>query len=346
MRILHLGIKLPDARVEKSIISDMKRGGNVALAITRGSEFAVDQNLDIIKSYFEFGFWQQIKVKKNPTYGQINHIISEFDPDLIHAHDIYNASIADKLDLPIIYNDHEAWLLKINATIPIHSKRTVKYWKRLLGIFFRRRLIERLENWIIPNNVTITVSENITNYHRENGGECFTVHNYPMEREIDQDVLPEKVKGTVVYVGRDISFMSGPFRDTTGFKEILYENDIKLVVIGDKKLEDNDKLTSLGFVQHSHLNELIKPYEYGALAYNPHPFHFYADHIKTYNYLHAGMHVLAPSSFDLPHIPYMLYYNDITQIPSLINSHRSEDPEEIKSYASKHFIWENDEKNI
>lgn len=346
LRILHLGNRFPDARVEKCMISDTRRGDTPAVALLESKGLALETSRDFPQYMFKYGGLSQLGFYSKGSIKDLENHIKQFDPDLIHAHDIYNAILADKLGLPYIYNDHEAWSFKIAATVPVASKMTLKYWRRYLGLSVRKRIVPRREDEILKKGITLTVSDALTEYHLSKGAKAFTVNNYPMLTEIENFKVKEKINGSLAYVGTDLSHFSGPFRDTRGFIEFITEENIKLTVIGDRNLESTDLITNHGFVHHSKINELLESIQFGALAFNSHPFHIFADHVKIYNYLHAGMILIAPNSFDIPEVLDIRKYSSFSDIPDLMMEPSKYTPEEISDHARKNFIWERREESI
>jgi hypothetical protein len=43
---------------------------------------------------------------------QLEKIIRQARPDIVHAHNIFSAKMISELDLPFVYDDHEYWPLQ------------------------------------------------------------------------------------------------------------------------------------------------------------------------------------------------------------------------------------------
>ncbi|MHA2033420.1 MAG: glycosyltransferase, partial [Candidatus Kariarchaeaceae archaeon] len=325
------------------MISDHRRGDQPIAALLGLGPAALNQAKEFKQRQFQYGALEQFGMKRKRSLAQIKDIIDEFDPDLLHAHDLYNAVLASQFDLPWIYNDHEAWSFKTKATVPINSKLTFSYWKRYVGLRFRKRYVVKWERKLLKGLVTLAVSSNLAKFHDELGAHSFTINNFPMFDEIKDLKLEDKEEGSIAYIGMDISYFSGLFRDTRGFIEAATSQGNHLVIIGDSNLKTHGNITNHGFVHHNEINKLLLPVQFGALAFRPHSLHIFGDNIKIYNYLHAGQMIIAPYTFELPEINHKRTYQTFSEIPKLINTPVKITPEEIMTEAREKFIWERQE---
>lgn len=344
MKILHLGQNIPDARVEKSMITDLDAGNKVALVGTNINSFTFDKLSDVPCFTMKVGFKEQIGRADNSVKSQLASFIEDFDPDVIHAHDIYNAGFARLFDIPFLYNDHEAWSFKIKETAPQGSLISKKYWRRYYGLRVRRKWILKNEPEILKGRVTISVSDTLRKFHEDSGATAYCIHNFPLKEEAKALQIDEKIENSIAYVGRDMRASSNPYRDTSGFLQAVKDQNLQLGVIGDDSLKSSGNIKSYGFVSHNQINELLLPYEFGALAYQPSPFHKFTDHVKMYHYLFSGLYIIAPDSFSLSHIPFVTYFSDMSELRKVIEGTNKVDSKEIQKYAFSNFIWEGESK--
>ena len=108
MRILHLSHEsLPDWRVEKSAIMSSKLGHEVIFA---GRKPSNDYSRKTFSKICEINwtakarmgipfYWHSVK-------RQVQRIIKQVNPDIVHAHNIFSAKMISELELPYVYDDH------------------------------------------------------------------------------------------------------------------------------------------------------------------------------------------------------------------------------------------------
>ncbi|MRN41835.1 MAG: hypothetical protein FIO02_12480, partial [Nitrosopumilales archaeon] len=110
LRILHLSHEsLPDWRIEKAAISALNNSHEVAFA----GKYTKNYNNETFSKIYSlvwtakarFGipfYWRSVKK-------QLEKIIREARPDIVHAHNIFSAKMISEFGLPFIYDDHEYW---------------------------------------------------------------------------------------------------------------------------------------------------------------------------------------------------------------------------------------------
>ena len=118
MRILHLSDDgLPDWRVEKSAITAKKAGHELFFAgrLTNNTKSTVFSEVHQVK-------WTARGMVGIPYYyhcvkKQIQELVRQIRPEIVHAHNIGSAKISLDLGLPVVFDDHEyfAMLSRVNA---------------------------------------------------------------------------------------------------------------------------------------------------------------------------------------------------------------------------------------
>src|ERR687897_3877448 len=126
MKILHIShLGLPDWRVEKSAITGSNHGYKVFFA---GIDFSkINYDSKIFEKLFKLD-WPDSNYPKKQFFPyilfgktsiwisvkkQIQKILEELRPDIIHAHNLLPAKLMSEFDIPMIYNDHEYWSVYI-----------------------------------------------------------------------------------------------------------------------------------------------------------------------------------------------------------------------------------------
>jgi hypothetical protein len=106
LRILHLSdVGLPDWRIEKSAMSALKFDHEVMFA---GGDSKNYQTKTFSKIY-EIK-WTERARRGIPLYWysvkkQVERVIKEVRPDVVHAHDIFSAKIISESTLPFVYDE-------------------------------------------------------------------------------------------------------------------------------------------------------------------------------------------------------------------------------------------------
>ena len=113
MKILHLSHEsLPDWRIEKAAISALNNGHAVAFAGIYPKKYNNETFSEIYNLVWtakaRFGipfYWRSVKK-------QLEKIIRQARPDIVHAHNIFSAKMISEFDVPFVYDDHEYWPLQ------------------------------------------------------------------------------------------------------------------------------------------------------------------------------------------------------------------------------------------
>lgn len=331
MRILHIshGI-LPDARIERNAMTMEKRGnvlhflGGSKLGLLSGNP-TVSKQCPPFVSMSEAYYGSDLLMLAASRFWQRQ--IKRIDPDIIHAHDLLACRMTFGLDYPVVYDDHEWWTR--NFPIWYHMRGKVRKLLTLPTLL----AIPRWERRALTTYPTLTVSEPIAESHRrEYGGRVGVTPNYPSLAEVE-GLKADNSRSGSVYLGSDVVARVGakrysPYRDPTGLpSEVKY-----------------DRLH--GFSYRDMMRHLTA-YRIGLIPWNCHPLHHYACPAKAFDYLHAGLQVIAPETMTLlKGHPYVTLFKDLKEIPSLISSLPDVSPASIMAHARRQHIWENQEPII
>jgi len=350
MKILHLSDNgLPDARVERAALTGKREGHITSFAgpFVKGTALSV-KSFD--KSFtMPFNKFANAKV---PSYWRVlkrklSEILSEYRPDLIHAHNIVAAKLASESSIPFLYDDHEYWSKRCGVF--------AKIWKP--NKMYIKWLWTRWENEVLRKAfATITVSNTIAEEHGTICSCVYVVPNFPSR--IETQMLEPNLYGenhlSSVYIGSDFSpslaGRSSPYRNLEGYLEIFNHNDIgTLTVIGDSNLSSSQNINSLGSLPHQLMMEELTKHHIGLLPWKKHWYHRYCNPNKPYEYAHAGLLVLATSDFInvKRHLKkFCVLFNDEYELKKLLLYYVDNLNEvrrirsKIRNFALENLIWE------
>jgi hypothetical protein len=110
LKIQHLSdASLPDWRTEKSAITASNCGHEVIFAGRDSKNYQTKTFSKIYEIKWTFKarigipfYWHSVKK-------QVERVIREVRPDIVHAHNICSAKMISEFGLPFVYNDHEYW---------------------------------------------------------------------------------------------------------------------------------------------------------------------------------------------------------------------------------------------
>ena len=376
MRILHLSHEaLPDWRIEKSAISASNREHEVIFA---GSKISPFYKRKVFSKIFEVNWTAKarygIPYYWNSVKKQVESILKESRPDIIHAHNIFSAKMIKEFNMPFIYDDHEYWskhsqlLIEIEKYSEVDSNRTSINKLFQIPIRIRRRIIngriiQLWTNWekeIVGSNPTITVSNKIADDLRKINSfknDIFVVPNFPMKHETESFETP-KFNDTLssVYAGSDgHNIAKLPNRNIDGLPELFDNQDLgELFIIGWEG-KSSSKVNYIGYLDRNLMFKEMSKHSIGLLPWKRHWSHEFTSPNKAYEYAHSGLIVILTSSFK-PVIE-ILGKNCVTfdghkDLISKIE-YLKEDMNElykkridIFNYARSNLLWENNENNI
>jgi Glycosyltransferase Family 4 len=382
LRILHFSDQgLPDWRIEKSAISASNLGHKVTFI---GSSPVNCYKSVVFSKIYKINwtakarlgipfYWRSIKK-------QVEKVIKEVKPDIIHAHNIFSAKMISEFGLPFVYDDHEYWSISSRLLAEITEKLSlgrklkesiaqciaVDLPKHIRRILINQYAIYLWTNWekeLVSSTPTITVSNKIAEELRligNNTNRVFIVPNFPMKFEVKKFEKPHfHNKLSSVYAGSDGHFKQKyPNRDIDGFTDIFAANrDIgNIIIIGwEGKSSLFSKIKYAGFLcRQSMFNEMCK-HSVGLIPFKKHWSHVFTNPNKAYEYAHAGLFVMCISS--LKSVSETLKENCITfedynDMASQLDYFKYNLEElynkrlKIFEFARNNLIWDNYEKNI
>jgi glycosyltransferase involved in cell wall biosynthesis len=366
LRILHLSNEgLPDWRVEKSAISASKRSHEVVFA----GKKPINYNRKIFSKIYEINwtlkarlgipfYWHSVKK-------QVERVIKEVRPDIVHAHNIFSAKMISQFGLHFVYDDHEYWSKHSTLLTEMMGKLALavdlpKKLTRNLLYRYAIRLWTKWEKEMVSSNPTITVSDKIAEELRvigDNADGVFLVPNFPMKYEVKDFEKPRfRTRVSSAYAGSD-GFNNEKYsnRDIDGITDIFINRDIGDLTIIGWKAKAFPKIKYTGFLpRQSMFSEMFK-HSIGLIPWKKHCSHVFVSPNKAYEYAHAGLFVMCTSSFKT--VPETLKQNCITfEDYNDMASHLEyfkENLEELYNnrlkifeFARSNLIWENYEKNI
>jgi len=375
MRILHVSHEsLPDWRIEKSALTasnlyhEVIFAGKVSNSYTRNT-FSKIYNIGwSLKARLGLPFyWQSVKK-------QLEGVIKETRPDVIHAHNIFSAKMVSEFGIPFVYDDHEFWPIYVKRQSEVSKQsqhrvqRSSSAWPRamvrkILREFLASRAIKLWTRWereIVSSHPTITVSEQIaaelrTNYHAKN---VFVVPNFPMYSEVKDFEKPRFLDSlSSVYAGVEAKGEITPaHRKIDGFISTFLEKDIgNLVIIGWDDKSSSNKVRYRGFLPRQDMFREMSNHSIGIIPFSRHWSHVYISPNKAYEYPHAGLIVACTSSLNVIKDilkEHCVTFEDYADMASKLMYFRETMDElhkkrlQIFDYARDNLIWEKNENYI
>lgn len=372
MRILHLSDDgLPDWRVEKSALTAKKAGHEVFFGGRLNNDAKSTIFSEIHRINWTAGAMVGIPYYYHRVKKQIEKLVKQLGPDIIHSHNIGSAKISHDLGLPAVFDDHEYFrmLSRVNAE-NIHLQNTTnlksgfdRVKQNMKLSFISRQSISNWTNWekeLVLSVPTITVSEQIANELREAGDgktkEIIVVPNFPLETEISFKEPQAHGHLSSVYAGGDSKHKQVTNRDISGLTSLFADNDIgNLTIIGWEYAESSEKYKATGFLPRDKMfSEMIRN-SIGLIPWKKHWSHPFLNPNKAYEYAHAGLFVMLTS--DLRSVANTLEDNCLTfedydDLVSKLEYFRSNTDElyerrlKIFNYARKNLFWEKHEQKI
>jgi hypothetical protein len=371
MRILHLSDDgLPDWRVEKSAQSAKKKGYEVFFAgrlnsIAQSTVFSETYPIQWTAAAMIGIPYYYHRVKK-----QIEKLVKEVRPDIVHSHNIGSAKISHHLGLPMVFDDHEyfkmlslvnAENIKFQNGVQLTSglKRTIQSMKRS---FISRQSISNWTKWekvLVSSVPTITVSEQIAQelaMDRDGGKEIFVVPNFPMEAEAGEFSEPKSHKYlSCVYAGGDSKHKQVTNRDISGLTNLFVDNDIGNLTIIGWEAESSEKFKATGFLERDKMFGEMSQNSTGLIPWKKHWSHPFLNPNKAYEYAHAGLFVMLTS--DLTSVistlgDNCLTFEDYDDLASKLEYFKTnmddlyEKRLKIFNFARTKLVWEKHDKKI
>jgi len=372
LRILHFSNDaLPDWRIEKSAISALNVGHEVVFA----GEKLLNYNRKTFSKIYEIR-WSWRARRGIPFYWhsvkkQVERVIREVRPDIVHAHDLFPAKMISEFGLPFVYDDHEYWskCSKILAEVNENNLQSLagglprKIARKLARKFLNQYAIHLWANWekrIVSSNPTITVSDKIAEELKAIGStdEVFVVPNYPMKVEVKDFEKPcFHNKLSSAYAGSEgRKNLRYPHLKVDGLMDIFANRDIgDLVVIGWEEKSSSPKIKYTGILSRQDMFEEMSKHSIGLIPWKKHWVHVFTSPNRAYEYVHAGLFVMCTSSLKIVRetlkdsCATFEDYNDLASQLEYFKENMDElYNKRLKTFefARNNLIWENYEKNI
>jgi len=372
MRILHLSDDgLPDWRVEKSALTAKKAGHEVYFGGRLDNNAKSTIFSEIHRINWTAGAMVGIPYYYHRVKRQIEKLVKQLGPDIIHSHNIGSAKISHDLGLPAVFDDHEYFgmLSRVNAeNIKLQNTQNLKSGfdrikQNMKASFISQQSISNWTNWekeLVLSLPTITVSEQIANELREVADgktkEIIVVPNFPLEAEISFKEPQDHVHLSSVYAGGDSKHKQVTNRDISGLTNLFADNDIgNLTIIGWEHAESSEKYKATGFLPRDKMFSEMIQNSIGLIPWKKHWSHPFLNPNKAYEYAHAGLFVMLTA--DLRSVvstleDNCLTFEDYEDLASKLEYFRSNTDElyerrlKIFNYARKCLFWEKHEQKI
>jgi len=301
---------------------------------------------------------------------QIEKLVKQVRPDIVHSHNIGSAKISHHLGLPMVFDDHEyfrmlslvnAENIKFQNRVQLTSglKRTIQSMKLS---FISRQSISNWTKWekeLVSSVPTITVSEQIAQelkMDNERGKDIFVVPNFPMEAEATEFSEPKSHKYlSCVYAGGDSKQKQVTNRDISGLTNLFVDNDIGNLTIIGWEAESSEKFKATGFLARDKMFSEMSQNSTGLIPWKKHWSHPFLNPNKAYEYAHAGLFVMLTS--DLTSVintlgENCLRFEDYDDLASKLEYFKTnmddlyEKRLKIYNYARTNLVWEKHDKKI
>jgi hypothetical protein len=322
LRILHISdAGLPDLRIEK-MAHTMKKEGHELIFL--GGRPVRGQNLDAFDETHSLWLKSSFRLVFDPRIERSwLRAIDALKPDIVHAHNLIVGHFLLNSEHHAVFDDHE-----------YYSKQSSRYnvWP-----FLRRQLVKpmirRFSEWeekLVSRFPTLTSNRNIANDHRKHGSFVKHVPNVPMENQISGLIESQERKG-YVYIGNDFKMKRFlPHRNMEGLQSII-------------------KVDAITGLTHREMMEQLMKYDVGLTPWHEHPWHPYSEANKNYEYMHAGMPVLANSiikKYNFSDDPYVFSFKTYADLKEQLNTIPRFDRKEIQKHAISKYTWEENESTI
>jgi glycosyltransferase involved in cell wall biosynthesis len=264
------------------------------------------------------------------TKKQLNTVLRESRPDIVHAHNIFSAKMISEFGIPFVFDDHEYTSVYVRGLAegvkenskPATSKQTNSnplsrsLRKVAWNFLLKQRAVALWSRWegellslSVPTIVTTEkVVEDMSSSYSINRNTIFVVPNLPMKDEAQSLGKPAyHDRLSSVYAGADRFYSSGVYahRNLNGLSDMFLNNDDigDLVMIGVNRPQSESVACSKVKVKYTEFlprremyNEMFK-HSIGLMAFKKHWSHQFKSPNKAYEYAHAGLYVMCTSSF-------------------------------------------------
>lgn len=373
MKILHLSDDgLPDWRVEKSALTAKKAGHELFFAgrLTNKTNSTIFSEVHRVK--WTVGGLVGVPYYYHRVKKQIEKLVNQIRPDIVHAHNIGSAKISLDLGLPAVFDNHEYFgmLSRVNEenikiqNIQNSGSRYVKFKQKIKLSFISRQSISNWTKWekeLVRSVPTITVSEQIAQelqmLSNEKMKKIVVIPNFPLQEEQASFNEPQQHEQfSSVYAGGDSKHKKVTNRDISGLTDLFMLKDIgNLTIIGWEDPEAAKKFKATGFLPRDAMFSEMIQHSIGLIPWKKHWSHPFLNPNKAYEYSHAGLFVMLTS--DMKSVITILGDNclpfeDYDDLASKLEYFKS-NPDELFEkrlkafhFAKTNLVWEKHEKKI
>ena len=301
----------------------------------------------------KFWNWYPYPKQFNSLKKQIEDVVKELKPDIIHSHNIFAAYFASKLGIPMVFDDHELQSVHFQAK----TGNEIGFKKRIIYKIKKKRW-EEWERDLGENHPIITVSKKIADHHKKYCDNVFLVPNYPSEDSVKPFDFQEATRGNLcsAYLGSDPIPQTNLNRNMSGLHDIFTSKECgRLARIGVSSTNTN-QIQFFGYVDNKKAHQIMQQNcHIGLLPWQKYWFHPYCNPNKVYEYAICGLWLITINDIK-PVIDDFGSHCDTFENYKELNSllkHYNDHPDEINKkrrmsldFATRNFIWEKNEQQI
>ncbi len=193
---------LPDSRIEKTALSASTKIGHEVIF---GGMYSIGYSGKTFSRVYAIN-WPNLAKFRIPFYWrfvrkQVQQVINQSKPDIVHAHDIFSAKMISEFGLPFVYDNHEYWAVYVRGVFESslsHKDLSQNHiWNRVLwkarkaawNLVLRYKAIALWTNWeheLVSSAPTIVTTEKAAKELRESNrtNRVFVVPNFPTMFEV------------------------------------------------------------------------------------------------------------------------------------------------------------------
>ncbi|VFJ15007.1 glycosyltransferase [Candidatus Nitrosocosmicus franklandus] len=372
LKILHLSDgSLPDWRIEKAAISSKNRGHKVYFA---GSTPEPSYTRDVFSQIYNLKWNPKARYKLPYQWHilkkQMNKVLAEVRPDIIHAHNVFSAKMAKEINAyPVVYDNHEYWskflIYQYESSTGLGYDHTdgidqIKRNITTLGNQIKKNLRKMWIEWeqeIITRYPSLVPSVSIKSDLSKISNKVFLLPNFPLKSEIERIEPPKRHDHfSSVYAGTSpFKGYQTPIKNIDGFIDLFDKGSLgKLSVIG-WTCSDSEFIKYHGFMDRKDMFNEMEKNSAGFIPWKKHPFHRFCSPNKAFEYAHAGLIVLSTNSlqpiFDSLQdnvVGFDDYVDMVDKVKNLLSDLEQVFVKRLKTYefARSNLLWENYEDNI
>jgi glycosyltransferase involved in cell wall biosynthesis len=297
-KIIHLTSVHPryDTRIFLKMCSSIakQKGFEVSLVVADGNGNETKNDVNII----DVG---KLEGRVNRIFKTTKKVLKkaiELDGDIYHFHDPELIPVGlklKKLGKKVIFDSHEDYPKEI-----IDREYLNKYLLKIISkslLFYEKYTCEKFD-------AIITATPSIRDKFSKINKNSIDINNYSISEELSSDIKWSEKENKIIYVGGITKIRS--IKEIV--KSLKYLNDVQLILGGKfiekdtekevRNYEEWKKVIYKGFVSREDYNNLLSISKVGLVLFHPYPNHVEAQPNKMFEYMSAGIPVIA-SDFPL-----------------------------------------------